>query len=93
MIDKVAKDAAGDANATLDRPVSPTRWLRTVTGACQQIIANRYPFAKSDRDVPMADFAKLFAPNGIIDKFFSTNLDAAREHNRQELGLADQRRI
>ena len=36
--------------------------------------ANRYPFAKSDRDVPMADFANMFAPGGTIDRFFSTNL-------------------
>jgi type VI secretion system protein ImpL len=46
-----------------------------VTGACQQIIANRYPFTKrSDRDVALADFGRLFSPNGIIDKFFQQNL-------------------
>jgi type VI secretion system protein ImpL len=46
-----------------------------VTGPCQQIIAKNYPFSpKSDRDVPMADFARLFAPNGVIDRFFSTRV-------------------
>ena len=45
-----------------------------VTGVCQQVTANRYPFAKSDRDVPMADFARMFAPGGVVDRFFSTNL-------------------
>ena len=63
MIDKVAKDAAGDATASnlaqLTQDMS-----ENVTAPCQQIVANRYPFAKSDRDVPMAEFAKLFSPGG-----------------------------
>jgi type VI secretion system protein ImpL len=47
----------------------------TVTQACEAAIANRYPFARdSERDVPMADFARIFAPNGIIDRFFAQNL-------------------
>ena len=74
MIDKVAKDAAGDANASSIAQIADAM-AQNVTGICQQIIANRYPFAKSDRDTPLADFAKLFAPNGIIDKFYSANLD------------------
>ena len=42
---------------------------------CQQTVANRYPFARgSDQDVPLADFAKLFAPNAIMDGFFKQNL-------------------
>ena len=73
-IDKVARDAAGDTNASsLDRIANDM--AREVTGLCEQI-ANRYPFVRSDRDVPLADFAKLFAPNGVIDKFFSANLDS-----------------
>ena len=74
MIDKVAKDAAGDANASSIAQIADAM-AQDVTGICQQIIANRYPFAKSDRDMPLADFAKLFAPNGVIDKFYSANLD------------------
>ncbi len=74
MIDKVAKDAAGDANASSIAQIADAL-AQNVTGICQQITANRYPFAKSDRDVPLADFAKLFAPNGIVDKFYSANLD------------------
>ena len=74
MIDKVAKDAAGDANASSIAQIADAM-AQNVTGICQQIIANRYPFARSDRDTPLADFAKLFAPNGIIDKFYSASLD------------------
>jgi len=71
--DKVAKDAASDENSTSLAQVADAM-VQDVTGSCQQIIANNYPFAKSPRDVPMAEFAKLFAPGGVIDKFFATNL-------------------
>ena len=73
MMDKVAKDAAGDANASSIAQISDAM-AEQVSAPCQQIAANRFPFARSDRDVPMADFARLFAPNGVIDRFFSTNL-------------------
>jgi type VI secretion system protein ImpL len=73
MMDKVAKDISGDANDTSVAQLSQAL-ADQVTGACQQVTANRYPFAKSDRDVPMADFARMFAPGGVIDRFFSTNL-------------------
>ena len=46
-----------------------------VTQACQQVISNRYPFfPKTERDVPLPDFARLFAPDGIIDGFFGAHL-------------------
>jgi type VI secretion system protein ImpL len=73
MMDKVAKDVAGEANDTSIAQLSQAL-ADQVTGACQQVTANRYPFAKSDRDVPMADFARMFAPNGVIDRFFATSL-------------------
>ena len=79
QIDKVAKDAAGDATASNLAQISQDM-AENVTSACQQVIPNRFPFARSDRDVPMADFAKLFAPNGTIDKFFAANLDPLVNH-------------
>ena len=46
-----------------------------VFAACQQTITGRYPFEKgSTTDVPLADFAKLFSPNGVLDKFFTQSL-------------------
>ena len=44
---------------------------------CQETIANRYPFTRaSDREVPLADFARVFAPNvGVMDKFFKQYLE------------------
>ena len=46
-----------------------------VTVACQGIVANRFPFdTGSARDASMTDFTRLFAPNGIIDRFFIQEL-------------------
>ncbi len=52
---------------------------------CQQIVTNRYPFQKaSDREVPIADFARLFAPNGVFDKFFQANLAGRADRTRAQ---------
>ncbi len=61
MMNKVARDAAGDAsNRTIAQLTD--QMAQEVTAPCQQIVNNRYPFARSDRDVPLADFARIFAP-------------------------------
>ena len=88
-MDKVAKDAAGDANTSSIAQISETM-AQDVTGPCQQIVGGRYPFAKTQRDVPMADFARIFAPGGVIDRFFSANLRAAGQSQRQDLDLESQ---
>jgi len=72
-MDKVASEAAAHANASSIAQISDAM-AEQVSAPCQQVVANRFPFAKSDRDVPMADFARLFAPNGVIDRFFAANL-------------------
>ncbi len=48
-----------------------------VTAPCKGALSGRYPFAKNtSQDVLMADFAKVFAANGIVDQFFNNNLKA-----------------
>ena len=48
-----------------------------VASACNAALNGRYPFFRnSPQDVLLADFAKLFAPSGLIDQFFQTNLKA-----------------
>ncbi|KUP91561.1 type VI secretion system membrane subunit TssM [Tritonibacter horizontis] len=50
-------------------------WQSDVLPFCTQALENRYPFNRSaPADVAMADFAKLFAPGGLIDGFFNQNL-------------------
>ncbi len=42
---------------------------------CKQAVAGRYPFSSgSSNDIPLDDFARLFASGGLLDKFFTENL-------------------
>jgi type VI secretion system protein ImpL len=42
---------------------------------CKQAVEGRYPFVRGvAKEVPLGDFAKLFAPNGVIDGFAKTKL-------------------
>jgi type VI secretion system protein ImpL len=42
---------------------------------CGPLLNNRYPiFADSGTDVTVDDFAKIFAPGGVLDGFFKANL-------------------
>ncbi len=46
-----------------------------VASPCKAALNGRYPFSRSSlQDVLLADFAKLFAPAGLIDQFFLANL-------------------
>ncbi|MCV2869187.1 type VI secretion system membrane subunit TssM [Defluviimonas sp. WL0002] len=61
---------AGGTRASIN-----ARWQATVLPFCEQALDNRYPFTRGSRaDIALADFAKLFAPNGMIDSFFNENL-------------------
>jgi type VI secretion system protein ImpL len=42
---------------------------------CRQAVTGRYPFSPgASDDIPIDDFAKLFAPGGLLDGFFNTQL-------------------
>jgi type VI secretion system protein ImpL len=42
---------------------------------CQRAVNGRYPFfAGASSEIPLDDFARLFAPNGLLDSFFNTQL-------------------
>jgi len=56
-----------------------------VTPVCQQTIGNRYPFVRGgSQEVPLGDFAKVFSPNGVIDKFFTQYLAPYADTSRPE---------
>jgi type VI secretion system protein ImpL len=42
---------------------------------CEKAVAGRYPFVPgASNDIPLEDFARLFAPGGLLDGFFNTQL-------------------
>ena len=74
MMDKVVKDAEGTAQTASIADLAGAL-AQEVTGPCQKVVAGGYPFgAGSDKDTPLADFARMFAPNGVIDKFFVSSV-------------------
>ncbi|UVK38463.1 type VI secretion system membrane subunit TssM [Mesorhizobium sp. AR10] len=72
----VAETSIANLNETLDK---------TVTLPCEEIIAGRFPFAAgATDDVPIADFARLFAPGGVLDRFFAQNLASLVDMSTQD---------
>ncbi|MGE0119201.1 MAG: type VI secretion system membrane subunit TssM [Dongiaceae bacterium] len=51
------------------------RFRSDVAQYCDKLVKNRYPiYADSGTDVTLDDFARLFAPGGVMDGFFKANL-------------------
>src|SRR5262249_27578009 len=80
------------AVAQFEKDVSTTRagqlmiMLRDqIYPVCQRTITDHYPFVKASKnDVPLADFAKLFSPNGLLDRFFTQNLAPYADTSKQQ---------
>ncbi len=69
-IEEFAGDAANTTLATLNEKLNAE-----VTQVCERIVPDHYPFAgQSNRDLPLSEFARLFAPGGVFDAFFAQNL-------------------
>jgi type VI secretion system protein ImpL len=45
-----------------------------VVDQCRQIVGRNFPFEDGRSEVPMTEFAKLFSPAGIMQRFFDENL-------------------
>ncbi len=72
-----AQITTGSSGITADgtRASINARWQASVLPFCEQALADRYPFNRQSKaDVAMQDFAKLFAPQGLVDSFFNENL-------------------
>jgi type VI secretion system protein ImpL len=56
-----------------------------VTRACEEAVNGHYPFAgDATEEISMADFARLFAPGGLMDRFFAQNLAPLIDMTGQE---------
>ena len=52
-----------------------TNFQADVSNICDSTLEGRYPLSKSsENEVSLQDFAKFFAPKGILDQFFEDNL-------------------
>jgi type VI secretion system protein ImpL len=72
----IAASTAGELQQSLRDQVTPV---------CQQTVGSRYPFVRgSNQEVAIGDFAKLFSPNGIMDRFFSQSLAPYADTSRPD---------
>ncbi|WP_051329816.1 type VI secretion system membrane subunit TssM [Niveispirillum irakense] len=68
--DGISQQSVGGARAQL-----ANLWGGEVGGFCRRAVRGRYPFdAGADTEISVGDFTRLFAPNGMMDKFFNTHL-------------------
>jgi len=66
----VSQQSVGGARAQLS-----DMWGGDVGGFCARAVNGRYPFFKNGkRDISIGDFARLFAPGGLLDSFFNSHL-------------------
>lgn len=71
-------EAASGAAAGGKRAKINNQWQANVLPYCKQTVENRYPFNRKARaEAGIQDFARLFAPQGLIDSFFNEHL---KEH-------------
>lgn len=74
MIQAAAGDFEGSAARASVAELSD-RLEREVAEPCRTALAGAYPFERgAERDLALADFARLFAPGGTLDRFFAQNL-------------------
>ncbi len=68
-------EAASGLSAENKRAALNKRWQSEVLPFCEKTMVGRYPFARGSRsDMALQDFARLFAPDGMIDGFFKQHL-------------------
>ena len=69
-INDIGSDLRGERVTRLSQSFN-----REVTQQCEAILANRFPFYESARDMTLGDFATLFKPDGLLDRFRKARLD------------------
>ena len=51
-------------------------YKQEVLAPCERLIAGRYPFSSSTREIPLTEFTELFGPKGVFDRFFTERLES-----------------
>lgn len=74
MVNEAVENFEGDAASTSIAQINADLTAQVVP-VCESIVDGRYPFSNSPaRQVPLSEFAQLFAPDGVLDRFFNANL-------------------
>lgn len=86
--------ALADALAATQRRVQERQLgssLAELAQSCRRLTADRFPFAPAaTRDLPYADFARLFGPQGLFDSVFRQQLAARVDSSQRPWRLRDE---
>jgi type VI secretion system protein ImpL len=83
LVSRATGKGASDAKITIGNDFS-ARYRQQVVAECQELAAGRYPISvASGVDLPLADFARLFAPNGTFDAFLRNTMQSFVDTNRE----------
>jgi type VI secretion system protein ImpL len=82
LVARASGKGASVASASIGSDFS-ARYRQQVVSECQELAAGRYPLApNSGTDLPLADFGRIFGPNGTFDSFFKSTLQSFVDSNR-----------
>jgi type VI secretion system protein ImpL len=74
IVTTIANGSLSAIRSTGSATVS-NNYAQAVLSECKLLVNGRYPFvAGSTTDIPIADFERLFGPNGVYDMFFKSDL-------------------
>lgn len=74
MVNEAIEDFEGDAASSTISQINQ-ELTSQVAQLCTQVVDGRFPFSTNpSRQVPLSEFAQVFAPDGALDRFFNTHL-------------------
>ena len=85
MLEKLAFESW---RVVLDQAVAQLerQWYREVYQPFQQSLARHYPFSEgAGRDAALQDFERFFAPDGVLDRFYTSNLKLFLEDHPEHI--------
>ena len=82
-VDQIADRTAGILADVSTREIE-AKYQQEVLGPCRSLVANRYPFVRASKDdVALVDFATVFGPDGVFDRFFKDYLENQVDTSRR----------
>lgn len=82
LISRTTGQGNAVANASIGSDFT-ARYNQQVVSECRALGAGRYPLAPGARDLPLADFARLFGASGVFETFFNSTLRNFVDTNRE----------
>lgn len=82
LVARATGKGASIATASIGSDFS-ARYRQQVVAECKELAAGKYPLMPGSAvDLPLADFGRIFAPNGTFDAFFKGTMQSFVDTNR-----------